>query len=1508
MLQQENGEPSFIPVHPEVPPRDDSYAVAAVYTTDADLKNRVTTISDSKSPASRRSLVESSHGDAQDNMLSPKIGGPGSAFKPYASSENLFDATIFTNKSPEVFNEMKVAQESIRNGIYSNGQTNGKLQKDYRMPIYSKVRELRKPTQPPFSTTDTEPEMRECNMPPMDAKKRGKFKAPSYSTSETEEEYQAYLKSRAKWHGKGGHKDSWDPLLVESPPQITQKPVGIIQKPKAQAAPPPPPVKAQPYAIERGTQIGQTPIYMPPPASASNDHVVMRTEPEVAKEINNAASLLEPPAFERIQKSDSIIEIRGKAAQQQQQQQQQAPPVRPLSPKEEYNTIVPLSVAELNNKARHDVMKMEAAQVQGNEQHFSPSDNNTTSVLPWAKPEGTPNNISAASAMATINGNRAKGTPLATDSANGPVVVKSEQIKSMQEKYLENVQASNTAVTPNGTAASAAAATANPQKELHQKIMNEAIKKVEDKKEVAKKTFPMQRTNPTIAAMEIMTRKELKLNEMEERLAREGGLKMQQGKMEPIYAQIQKKKLPSPMASGYQESQRRVEQSPRKMDSVEKSPVPTMQTRAAPPSQQQQQQQQQPRPMSQQHQYNQQQQQQQQQIRPQSQQLQQHPRQSMQQQQQQPPMNSFQQQQQQLQMRHEIQRQQQQQQQQQQVVQSPKVPPKAVHLQQARDMPLVKPHPSMVKKEPTPVSVLKKASPQPPMMTKPSPERFQQQQQPPPMIVLKKPKILKPEEIQARKNSAERSVKSAMGSLADLDKSSAGKNTAEVARAKSSAALHEEDDIIKMETVRKAAERFEKANNSNNNNSPPVQSSFDSPLAGYRARSKSIGSNLSQKMMELEEDQERVKGSLVQAKSILPWASGEAGPGPVKKAAVIRKRDAAMRRDGGYELRTSKSSDSITAAKMLAEARMRQGQRGLRINQDMSKSIEKQIDVYTKTREDIRKILHMAKTSSVSDRIKIFNTQRPVQPPNEQDLEAKAEAIRKEIEEAKTLQQEQVITDGNVEIQTPIESKVKPLKIPMKPKLVKSSDVSAARERDRGVPGSKLRINQPPGQEHKSEIRSILRKSSSTTRDDSFDDPNDMTTEQKRLSIENLPSVKTKIESYLQVATSELAEDAAQGKITQQQQKPKSILVNKSLHKTASLDRKKAPKLLHNTQALQIYAQSATDYSELEEDDDHQRYPHHQGSRENLLQVPSPDAFQGLRKSKSFAGQFECTLDQAEIDEKQKTMLSFFGPASDASSSGQHHPMGGAVGSVLQNPHVQALRNPPPRRSSITSISDEILGEDDLRDVDAMFESLLNNTFDESSTGGAAAGKVPTRPSLSSSSSSAAAAAAAARRNNTNKLNSGSSSSSSQSSRINNNSNSSVAHRQPRGDELQQQQQQHQQQKFVNQNGLTGRSSSNSSASACANNNNNISGSGSRTDSVMSAMEQRRVGEEAIFSSSSASNLSQQQAGKTAKFLPRQQTWAGHSGGGAGSLLATPPHSPSPTQSEYDTADPWEDY
>ena len=118
-----------------------------------------------------------------------------------------------------------------------------------------------------------------------------------------------------------------------------------------------------------------------------------------------------------------------------------------------------------------------------------------------------------------------------------------------------------------------------------------------------------------------------------------------------------------------------------------------------------------------------------------------------------------------------------------------------------------------------------------------------------------------------------------------------------------------------------------------------------------KSRSKSIGHNLHQKMMVLDMERERAEGTKSQMTSSMPWSS---------KPPALRRRDANNARN--YELRMSKSSDSITAAKLLAMKQQQGKAQGLRINQDMSKSMEKQIDVYTKTRDDIRKILQVPRS------------------------------------------------------------------------------------------------------------------------------------------------------------------------------------------------------------------------------------------------------------------------------------------------------------------------------------------------------------------------------------------------------------------------------------------------------------------------------------------------------------------------------------------------------------------
>jgi hypothetical protein len=140
--------------------------------------------------------------------------------------------------------------------------------------------------------------------------------------------------------------------------------------------------------------------------------------------------------------------------------------------------------------------------------------------------------------------------------------------------------------------------------------------------------------------------------------------------------------------------------------------------------------------------------------------------------------------------------------------------------------------------------------------------------------------------------------------------------------------------------------------------------------------------------------------------------------------------------------------------------------------------------------------------------------------------------------------------------------------------------------------------------------------------------------------MENIGSVKSRIDSYLSATEEELQQQQQQQQQPQQQsmgQHLKSILVN-------SERKKKSPKLVHSGDSLNIYTQSATDYSE--DDDEIALRNRHMES--HLLQIPEhPEkSFAlGVRKSKSFAtagGQYECNMDEKDINEKKKTMMAFF--------------------------------------------------------------------------------------------------------------------------------------------------------------------------------------------------------------------------------------------------------------------------
>ena len=454
------------------------------------------------------------------------------------------------------------------------------------------------------------------------------------------------------------------------------------------------------------------------------------------------------------------------------------------------------------------------------------------------------------------------------------------------------------------------------------------------------------------------------------------------------------------------------------------------------------------------------------------------------------------------------------------------------------------------------------------------------------------------------------------------------------------------DDSPKIATVRRAAERFER--HTALMNSKSVSDLTFSPA--IRGRSKSIGDALRTRFVEDQEPDSR---------GPLPWA-GKSPPASRRKEGVSK----------GYALQMSKSCDSITAAKMLAKARAENSGHA-RINQNFSKSIERQIDVYSKTKEDIRKILNLAKVGSIKDRVSLFDNLKDLEP-EPVDPEKKAEAIRMEIVNARAqarAQSQESVSDTEIEFQAPIESKVKSLKISRKPSMSEKSQPTGS--------SNTLRINQ------------------------SQDSPR----RERRPSIEDLPSVRTKIKSYIDTAADE--------------EKPKPILKNEKERSRSPRKSTKAPKLLGDhflspNQSVQIYAQSATDLSATEDEcETSRREPAKKLSvvlaeqpepGPILLQVPpkpSAEARPGIMKSKSFAsssGQYECSID--ESSGKKMQMMAFFGQ-----------------GGEKQPQKTVRIKERQVRSSSISSITDELMAEEeeDLEDIDAEFESLLNKTFEKES-------------------------------------------------------------------------------------------------------------------------------------------------------------------------------------------------
>lgn len=570
----------FLPVKPDVPPRDHSFAVYSANSENPPV------IAVSEATAAKRDLLDVSTTYTNSvSQLSPRLGGPGSAFKPYASSENLFDPN--TTRSVQDLPPMPPTQNyPLRNGELGDSRHkvyNGSRDDFRGGPIHGKVRELRRqPVKAPFSTTDTEPEMRECNLSLLDTKKKGK-KQIVYSTSETEEEYQAYLRSKPKWHGKGGHKDSWDPLLIQSPPQITQKPVGVIPKPYAALAIAP--------AFEMDTEIDQqakleieksqsqelrtkgneTRMYGNNTSSISTPEVVSQTE-----RLGHPTTNYQPQKTDNMQLlktgplpiTEAYISHSANHIAQGLPEQPQAEPVSQLklpqlpilghdSAKPEQT--LPQSIAELNRKSIIETPDggnlHTAIQKPGDPHPQSLSSLMKQSLVSTNLQSGLSQSIRPPPFMSQNgDGPRYHSSPMLNKVAKVPSShfvpefmdkERSPNVFISRDKSLSDVsdrdtngpqggfvlsRISSIEKSPSATSSvssqdhgseSLSGLKLTPQRELQQKLMTEALQKIGGKKDILKKAFPnSNRINPTIAAMEIMTRKELKQGEMEQRLAR----------------------------------------------------------------------------------------------------------------------------------------------------------------------------------------------------------------------------------------------------------------------------------------------------------------------------------------------------------------------------------------------------------------------------------------------------------------------------------------------------------------------------------------------------------------------------------------------------------------------------------------------------------------------------------------------------------------------------------------------------------------------------------------------------------------------------------------------------------------------------------------------------------------------------------------------------------------------------------------------------------------------------
>jgi len=1340
--------------------------------------------------------------------------------------------------------------------------------------------------------------MKEFNLAPIgsDQKKAKKFQKPIYSTSETEEEYQAYLKMKPKWHSKGGHKDSWDPMGIASPPQIVQKPVGVVQKPKPQ------PQVAQ--KVERGAEVYPVSLQIFPGNGVNGGHNG-GANTAVILENNN----LLPPNFERIQKSDSIIEVREKNNMipaferiQKSNSVVEVVPIRKLSTQIQQQQSLDESILQQSPKFAHKESSpfiqhkspikeaspylsptKETQPLSGHQMMKQPDPNKSQSfpvkeLSPYdniVDIERKSSQVAQIPSSASNDNLQVPTSPQDSEDQTTPQaprklygIPKQTSVESTHS-FSENDDASEAAQLESALRAIKEDPETTKKKEMHKNLMNEALKKVE-MRNIQKKNFSqLARTNPTLAALNIVTRKELKMEELQEKYEQEdqnrqrhksgstakdeqqaaqatqavpGNSAVNAG----VLATFRELSIHKPGPGGSQNSASRQAaiaakkaSTPVKPDatpkqSISKDPLiatsnselstadtsaPVVVLRKQPRI-----------------------------LEPEELKARTSgtagasnggnssgnalpgndtvvsalPGAKL-------AFNNV------------------------ASVQETKEKAEQIPIKSETTNSKLSPVVKKLENDNLSCRISTSDKDSKTQAKRTSEEAFSQEggkqlarNQTPSSIqkderstsekALEKINVAK-EIVNAQRTENQKSPRSAKQNLEGLVHVKPKQETATkefivqeiVSNAESAPKL-----------VRRAAERFEAGLSTEQNN--------NSPNSSLRVRSKSICNRLRERM-EDNKDQESKPGP----KQSLPW-NGRSSP------AVIRRKES-MRNNKGYALQMSKSSDSITAAKLMAKARAEgnDGGNSLGINSTFSKSIQKQLDVYTKTKEEIQHILSLAKVGSVNDRISLFSnmmTSHRQQP--QADPDQKQEAIRREIEEARAAHEgQETVSDTEIEFQPPIESKVKPLKIPMKPKMINSSS-TASNNRTSSSPGGGLRIN-------KSNM-------------------NDSPKKDRRPSIEDMPSVKSKIQNYISAASEDTPVDEV--KEVQPQMTPKPILRKTSMQEPIQLTpilkrrdltkerskspKKKAPKpvgdqFLSAEQNFKINILSATDMSATEDESENSRTLRNRKpslkqleEQPTFLKIPPKQVTEsrpGIIKSKSFAtpGQFECSIEESAG--KKLQMLSFFG-----------------------NNSSNASTKPATAKPRAASICDE-MDDDELVDIDAEFESLLTKTFEKESRKLSLGEKAASISGRGPARSSAGPGGRGVSLDITNTGRTVSFDSASGQTRNRLQKSQSFGF--------------------------------NSSSGASGSGSGSVRGRPGRESQVRGVRERSSSGEDLEPVSQARSerrNSKMSQERSKQSFDPVAALPTSHTKQYSKNFGSPPPHSPSPSQSEYDTCDPWDDY